>query len=96
VGPPVGSGCLLNVGTAPGGYRNLELAHRAAELFRRQERREKRRRLDFVQSASTWDGEHLLPKFRKPFDMIADAATACAENEAAGGSSSGLCQRMGG
>ena len=78
------------------GVAILELAQRAAELFEKQEPREKRRLLNFVLSNSTWDGERLVPEFRQPFDMIADAATASAEKEAAGGSSGDLCQLMGG
>ena len=35
-------------------------------------------------------------RYRRPFDMIADAATACAKEEAAGTSPDGLRQRMGG
>ena len=78
------------------GVAILELAQRAAELFEKQEPREKRRLLNFVLSNSTWDGETLEPEFRQPFDMIADRATACAREEAAGGSSDDLCQLMGG
>ena len=74
----------------------LELANRVAELFEKQEPWEKRRLLSFVRSDSTWDGDTLVPELRQPLDMSADAATACAEKEAAGGSSDDLCQLMGG
>ena len=74
------------------GVAILELAQRAAELFEKQEPREKRRLLNFVLSNSTWDGETLEPEFRQPFDMIALEATACAEEKAAGVASSDLHQ----
>jgi hypothetical protein len=78
------------------GVKLLELAGRAADLFAKQEPREKRRLLDFVLSNSTWTNEELQPHFRQPFDMIADAATACAEKKLAGGASGELRQLMGG
>ena len=78
------------------GITILELAQRAPELFEKQEARETRRLLNSVLSNCTWDGEKLVPEFRQPFDMIADAATACTEKEAVGGSSDDLCQLMGG
>jgi hypothetical protein len=78
------------------GVAILELASRAAELFEKQEPREKRRLLNFVLSNSTWDGETLVPEFRQPFDMIAVATSQCASREAAGGSSDDLRQLMGG
>ena len=78
------------------GVMLLELSGRAADLFERQEPREKRRLLDFVLSNSTWKNGELQPNFRQPFDMLADAATTCAEKKLAGGSAGELRQLMGG
>ena len=58
------------------GIRILELARNAANLFRQQGPREKRRLLDFVLSNSTWTGGELQPVFRQPFDIIVRTATA--------------------
>ncbi len=74
------------------GVMLLELATRAADLFERQSASEKRRLLDFVLSNSTWANGELTPVFRQPFDMIADMATACATEKAAGMATSDLCQ----
>ena len=74
----------------------MELANRAAELFERQEPREKRKLLNFVLSNSTWDGEQLVPQFRQPFDMIAVGAATCQKEEAVGSASDDLRQLMGG
>ena len=52
------------------GIRLLELAHRAPELFERQQPQEKRRLLDFVLSNSTWKGGELTTEFRQPFDLL--------------------------
>jgi len=46
--------------------------------------------LDFVLSNCTWANGVLTPVFRQPFDMIADAAMACATEQAAGVGSDGL------
>ena len=73
------------------GVALLELANRAADLFEKQPASEKRRLLDFVLSNSTWADGELTPEFRQPFDMIADAAMACATEKAAGASSDDLC-----
>ena len=54
----------------------LELAQRAAELFEKQESREKRRLLNFVLSNCSWKDGELTPEFRQPFEMIAVEATA--------------------
>lgn len=53
------------------GLRVLELARRAAELFKRQPASEKRRLLDFVLSNCSWKDGKLTATFRQPFDIIA-------------------------
>lgn len=78
------------------GVALIELASRAAELFEKQESREKRRLLNFVLSNCTWANGELTPIFRQPFDMSADAATACAKEKAAGADSDDLRLLMGG
>ena len=62
----------------------MELLNRAAGLFAEQPASEKRRLLDFVLSNSFWANGVLTPKFRQPFDMLADMATAGAQKMAAG------------
>ena len=74
----------------------LELANRAAELFERQDVREKRRLLDFVLSNSAWANGVLTPTFRQPFDIIADGAKLSVEKKAAGADSGDLRLIMGG
>jgi site-specific DNA recombinase len=74
----------------------LELANRAAELFERQDAREKRRLLDFVLSNSVWANGVLTPTFRQPFDIIVDGAKLSAEKKAAGAGSGDLRLIMGG
>jgi site-specific DNA recombinase len=76
------------------GVRLLELANHAAELFEKQEPREKRRLLDFVLSNSSWKGGELVPQYRQPFEMIGHAATACADRKATGSSPDDLHQVM--
>ena len=65
------------------GLALLELASRAADLFEKQEPREKRRLLDFVLSNSTWADGVLTPEFRQPFDLLADAAATTPKEKAA-------------
>jgi hypothetical protein len=74
------------------GLALLELAGRAAELFEKQEPREKRRLLDFVLSNSTWSHGVLTPEFRQPFDLLADAAATTRDEKAAGTLPDGLHQ----
>ncbi len=74
------------------GLALLELAGRAADLFEKQEPREKRRLLDFVLSNSTWANGVLTPVFRQPFDLLADAAAVTRSKKAAGTLSDGLHQ----
>ena len=78
------------------GITLLELANSAADLFEKQPSSEKRKLLDFVLSNSLWDGETLVPVFRQPFDMIADAAATMATEKAVGSTSDDLCQARGG
>jgi site-specific DNA recombinase len=54
----------------------LGLAQRAHDLFQKQEPREKRRRLNFLLSNCSWKGGELIPIFRQPFDMLANANRA--------------------
>ncbi len=63
------------------GVTLLELAHRAHELFQKQEPKEKRRLLDFVLSNSSWANGELSVTYRQPFDIIAEA-TARNDEEA--------------
>jgi hypothetical protein len=63
------------------GVTLLELAHRAHELFAKQEPKEKRRLLDFVLSNSSWANGELSVTYRQPFDIIAQA-TARNDEEA--------------
>lgn len=72
------------------GVNLLELADRAADLFRSQPAKEKRRLLDFVLSNSTWKNGQLTPKLRQPFDLLADMNAAVAKKKAEGVSASGL------
>jgi len=74
------------------GLALLELAGRAAELFEKQEPREKRPLLDFVLSNSTWADGVLTPVFRQPFDLLADAAAVTRTVKAAGTLPGGLTQ----
>ena len=73
------------------GIALLEFANRAGELFEKQPANEKRRLLDFVLSNCTWAGGELTPKYRQPFDIIADMATEAASKKAAGMTSSDPC-----
>ncbi|MBI4871321.1 MAG: recombinase family protein [Candidatus Riflebacteria bacterium] len=54
----------------------LELAQKAHQLFIQQIPSEKRRLLDFVCSNSTWANGALTVSYRKPFSLIASAASA--------------------
>ncbi len=63
------------------GVALLELAHKAHELFQKQEPKEKRRLLDFVLSNSSWANGELSVTYRQPFDIIAEA-TARNDEEA--------------
>jgi hypothetical protein len=74
------------------GLALLELAGRAADLFEKQEPREKRRLLEFVLSNSTWADGVLTPEFRQPFDLLADAAATTREEKAFGTLPDGLHQ----
>ena len=71
------------------GVRLLELAHRAYELFQKQEPHEKRRLLNFLLSNCTWKGGELQAAFRQPFDMIAVSNIAHEKQKAAGIASNG-------
>jgi site-specific DNA recombinase len=53
------------------GVKLLELARKAPSLYQKQEGPEKRRPLNIVHSNSTWHGDHLIPEYRKPFDLLA-------------------------
>ncbi len=65
------------------GVRILELAQKAVGLYEKQEMLEKRRLLDFVFSNSTWKHGELIPKYRKPFDMLAVTNVAYKKEKAA-------------
>jgi site-specific DNA recombinase len=68
------------------GIQLLELAQNAQSLFAKQEPREKRRLLNFVLSNCTWEDGKVIPRFRRPFDLLAEtaaSATAVAAEETA-------------
>jgi site-specific DNA recombinase len=54
------------------GIRLLELANKAYFLYLRQPAHEKARLLKIVQSNCLWDGVSACPKYRKPFDILAE------------------------
>jgi hypothetical protein len=66
------------------GVALLDLARNAQGLFAKQERREKRRLLNFVLSNCTWEDGEVIATFRQPFDMLAETATAAAHVRAGG------------
>jgi hypothetical protein len=57
------------------GIRLLELAQNMHRLFGKQDAGEKRRLLNLVVSNSVWEDGEIIPVWRQPFDMIADANT---------------------
>ena len=70
----------------------LELANRAADLFEKQEPREKRRLLNFVLSNCTWANDKLTVEFRQPFNLLAVTNESWSKEKAAEGVSSGLSE----
>ena len=58
------------------GVQLLQLAHRAHDLFERQEPAEKRRLLNFLLSNCVWKAGVLTAEYRQPFDMLALAREA--------------------
>gem|GEM_PF-751254 len=72
------------------GVRILELSQRAVSIYEKQEMREKRKLLNFMCSNSTWKDGTLTPKYRKPFDMIADTNSVYKKEQAASPEKSGL------
>jgi site-specific DNA recombinase len=58
------------------GVRLLDMAHGAKRLFAKQQPHEQRRLLNFVLSNSTWKDGELMPTFRQPFDLIAEATAS--------------------
>ncbi len=74
------------------GIRVLELAHRAVELYERQDVLEQGKLTALVFSNSTWGGRRLHPQFRQPFGIIADAMAESANREAAGGGPDGFSE----
>jgi site-specific DNA recombinase len=71
------------------GVQLLELAHRAHELFERQEAGEKRRLLNFLLSNCVWKAGILTAEYRQPFDMLALAREAGGGDEAMSGTKNG-------
>lgn len=65
------------------GVKLLELARKAPSLYQKQEGPEKRRLLNIVHSNSTWHRDHLVPEYRKPFDLLAVTNEAWREKKAA-------------
>ena len=49
----------------------LELAQKAARLYKKQSMAEKRRLLNFVHSNSSWKNGELTTNYRKPLDLLA-------------------------
>ncbi len=72
------------------GSKLLELANKAYSLYLRQEPHEKAKLVKFVSSNSTWDGENLIPTYRKPFDLIAVTNAEHKQKELAGATKSEL------
>ena len=72
------------------GVRLIELAQNSQSLFEKQEAREKRRLLNYLVSNSSWRDGELSATLRKPFDLLAEAATAGTEEGATGEASSGI------
>ena len=68
----------------------LELAAKARVLYDQQPAVEKRLLLDSLCSNSCWTTDGLQVEFRQPFDMIAAAAVADEQKEAAGAASDDL------
>ena len=58
------------------GVRLLQLAHRAHDLFERQEPADKRRLLNFLLSNCFWKAGVLTAEYRQPFDLLALAREA--------------------
>lgn len=61
------------------GVQLLQLAHRAHDLFERQEPAEKRRLLNFLLSNCVWKDGVLTANYRQPFDMLALARQAAGD-----------------
>jgi hypothetical protein len=61
----------------------LELARKAPSLYQKQEGPEKRRLLNIVHSNLTWHRDHLVPEYRKPFDLLAVTNEAWRDKKAA-------------
>ncbi|MDZ4799137.1 MAG: hypothetical protein SGI92_13305 [Bryobacteraceae bacterium] len=71
------------------GAQLLQLAHRAHDLFERQEPAQKRRLLKFLLSKCVWKAGVLTPEYRQPFDMLALAHEAGGGNEVMSGTKDG-------
>ena len=71
------------------GVQLLQLAHRAHDLFERQEPAQKRRLLNFLLSNCVWEAGVLTAEYRQPFDMLALAREAGGGDEAMGGAKNG-------
>ena len=65
------------------GVRLLELSKKAYFLFKKQNKTEKRKLLDFVCSNSTWKDRTLTATFRQPFEIRAITNTAWQREKAA-------------
>jgi len=71
------------------GVQSLQLAHRAHDLFERQEPGEKRRLLNFLLSNCVWKVGVFTAECRQPFDMLALAREAGGGDEAMSGTKNG-------
>jgi hypothetical protein len=58
------------------GIRLLEFANKAYSLYLRQAAHEKARLLKIVQSNCVWDGVSPCPKYRKPFNILAEGLSS--------------------
>ena len=58
------------------GIRVLELANQSYSRYLRQTAHEKARLLNIVQSNCLWDGVNPCPKYRKPFDILAEGLSS--------------------
>ncbi len=63
------------------GLALLELAGRAVDLYEAQPPEERRKLLEFVVLNTTWKSGNLEVAWRKPFDLLAESATATRKSE---------------
>lgn len=67
------------------GVELLELVQRAVNAWDSSDRSQKRILVETVHSNCLWDGEHVIPDYRQPFDLIALALAGKPEGAASQG-----------